>query len=102
MSTAGKYPRELGVKRPLPYTESLGQRIRLRLTELNMSQAELARRMKVCRAVVCRLCQGVNDPCLSTATSIAEVLGVRLEWLATGNGEMLQIANYALSDPEKH
>lgn len=87
MSITHKYQREAGVRQPTPFTQGLGERIRERLAELDWKQAVLARRAKITNSVVCRLCQGLNDPCLSTAVVVAEVLGLNLEWLATGNGQ---------------
>ena len=53
-----------------------GEKIkRIRLAQ-NMSQVELARRLNVAPANVCRLEQGQNDPSLRTLERVAEALGI--------------------------
>lgn len=57
-----------------------GKALRRILRELNVSQAELARRMDTSTAYVSQLCSGkIKEPSLSKAYEIADVLGVSVD-----------------------
>jgi transcriptional regulator with XRE-family HTH domain len=57
-----------------------GKALRLILRELDVSQADLARRMNTSTAYVSQLCSGkIKEPSLSKAFEIAEALGVSVD-----------------------
>lgn len=57
-----------------------GKALRYILRELDISQAELARRMNTSTAYVSQLCSGkIKEPSLSKAYEIADVLGVSVD-----------------------
>ncbi|MBR3223730.1 MAG: helix-turn-helix transcriptional regulator [Atopobiaceae bacterium] len=57
-----------------------GKALRSILRELDVSQAELARRMNTSTAYVSQLCSGkIKEPSLSKAYEIADVLGVSVD-----------------------
>lgn len=57
-----------------------GKALRRILRELDVSQAELARRMDTSTAYVSQLCSGkIKEPSLSKAYEIADVLGVSVD-----------------------
>lgn len=57
-----------------------GKALRSILRELDVSQAELARRMNTSTAYVSQLCSGkIKEPSLSRAYEIADVLGVSVD-----------------------
>ncbi len=57
-----------------------GKALRYILRELDVSQAELARRMDTSTAYVSQLCSGkIKEPSLSKAYEIADVLGVSVD-----------------------
>jgi len=57
-----------------------GKALRYILRELDVSQAELARRMNTSTAYVSQLCSGkIKEPSLSKAYEIADVLGVSVD-----------------------
>lgn len=57
-----------------------GRALRLILRELDVSQADLARRMGTSTAYISQLCSGkIKEPSLSKAFEIAEALGVSVD-----------------------
>lgn len=57
-----------------------GKALRRILRELDVSQAELARRMDTSTAYVSQLCSGkIKEPTLSKAYEIADALGVSVD-----------------------
>lgn len=57
-----------------------GKALRLILREVDVSQADLARRMNTSTAYVSQLCSGkIKEPSLSKAFEIAEALGVSVD-----------------------
>lgn len=57
-----------------------GKALRSILRELDVSQAELARRMETSTAYVSQLCSGkIKEPSLSKAYEIADALGVSVD-----------------------
>ena len=57
-----------------------GKALRRILRELDVSQAELARRMETSTAYVSQLCSGkIKEPSLSKAYEIADALGVSVD-----------------------
>ena len=57
-----------------------GKALRNILRELDVSQAELARRMETSTAYVSQLCSGkIKEPSLSKAYEIADALGVSVD-----------------------
>jgi transcriptional regulator with XRE-family HTH domain len=57
-----------------------GKALRLILRELDVSQADLARRMNTSTAYVSQICSGkIKEPSLSKAFEIAEALGVSVD-----------------------
>lgn len=60
-----------------------GKALRRILRELDVSQAELARRMDTSTAYVSQLCSGkIKEPTLSKAFEIADALGVSVDQFA--------------------
>lgn len=75
--------------------KTFSDRLSYALDKLNISQAELARRINVNRQAVQYLCvSGTNKS--KFAYHISEALGINVDWLAAGTGEMLLIES-----PEK-
>ncbi len=62
----------------------LGQRIAALRRENNMSQAELARRLKISPSAVGMYEQGRREPSAELMVSLAEELGVTTDYLLTG------------------
>ena len=60
---------------------SLGERIRERRIELNISQHGLADMVEVSAAMICQLERGTKAPSLQLGYKLAEVLKVSIEWL---------------------
>lgn len=57
-----------------------GKALRSILRELDVSQAELARRMETSTAYVSQLCSGkIKEPSLTKAYEIADALGVSVD-----------------------
>ena len=74
---------------------SLGDDVRWRREALGLSQAELARRIRVNRrapdrSYICRLEAGQVDPRLSTVRSLARALGVKPWMLLVELGESIR------------
>lgn len=60
-----------------------GKALRRILRELDVSQAELARRMGTSTAYVSQLCSGkIKEPTLSKAFEVADALGVSVDQFA--------------------
>jgi SOS-response transcriptional repressor LexA len=66
---------------------ALGERLKIARLEANISQTELAKDIGVSQAAVAALEKRNSKTCGYTA-QIAKTLNVRVEWLATGKGEM--------------
>ena len=77
---------------------TLGERIKRRRKELNMSQSELADKVGISYAQIGRYETKDVQPPAKTLTSIAEVLGLSPEFLLYGSTE--EKAKARLSDPE--
>jgi transcriptional regulator with XRE-family HTH domain len=68
--------------------QSIGERIAIARKLSGLSAAELGRRAKLSNAIVSMLEGGQReDPHVSTVTQIAAVLGARVEWLISGEGD---------------
>ncbi|PIQ46867.1 MAG: transcriptional regulator [Cytophagales bacterium CG12_big_fil_rev_8_21_14_0_65_40_12] len=78
--------------------DSLGDRIKGKRKELNMSQSELADRVGISYAQIGRYETKGAQPPAKTLTDIADALGVSPDFLIYGSAE--QKANIKLSDPE--
>lgn len=59
----------------------IGQRIKMRLSELGMQQKELAIKTGLTEASVCRYVKGERTPTLGNAKRIADALYVDVGWL---------------------
>ena len=68
--------------------ESFPGRLRKALVLNGLSQENLAVRMRKDTAQVNRWARGVNLPRPRTIRQIADALGIRMAWLAFGEGEM--------------
>lgn len=84
---------------------TIGERIAFARKLSGLSAAELGRRAKLSNAIVSMLEGGQReDPHVSTVTQIAAVLGVRVEWLISGDGpaptEKAVKAAVALTNPK--
>ena len=66
---------------------SLGERLKIARLEAKKTQSELAKETGVSQAAVAALEKRNSKTCGFTA-QFAKALGVKVEWLATGNGEM--------------
>ncbi|ABK46035.1 phage repressor protein, Serine peptidase, MEROPS family S24 [Magnetococcus marinus MC-1] len=71
---------------------TLGERLRMALDHVGMSQSELARRVGIRPQTVQHVCAGHTRRSGYTA-EFAQVLGVRPEWLAIGHGSLREFAN---------
>ena len=67
---------------------SMGERIRQARKELGMSQQAIGNRFDISRAAVAQWEAGDTNPNTSKLGALADVLGVRVEWLAIGKGPM--------------
>ena len=63
---------------------NIGERITALRKEKNISQTELAKRLKVSRQAVSKWEQGVSSPDTERLIQLAEILGTEVEYLATG------------------
>lgn len=71
-------------------TSTLASRITSRLSELGMTQAELARRCGVERSAVNQWVNGkVPNIRPDNLICVADTLGLEIRWLATGRGQRL-------------
>lgn len=59
---------------------TFGEKLKARLAEQNMTQLELSRRTGITPASVSKYIHNERFPNLKTASKIAEVLDVPLEW----------------------
>lgn len=66
---------------------SLGERLRIARLEQDVSQSDLAKQIGVSQAAVAALEKRNSKTCGYTA-QIAKALNIKVEWLATGQGEM--------------
>lgn len=60
---------------------SIGQRIGIRLSEVNKSQQELAEALALSRAAISLYCSDSRKPNFSTIVKIAEFLDTNVGWL---------------------
>lgn len=67
----------------------LESRIKEARERLGWSQADLARRMHVAQPTVSGWEAGKKSPRVRILARLAGILGVSIEWLSTGRGEML-------------
>lgn len=67
---------------------SMGDRIRLARKELGVSQQAIGNRFEISRAAVAQWEAGDTGPNTPRLGILADMLGVRLEWLVTGQGPM--------------
>lgn len=74
------------------------ERIKQARGERGWSQAELARRMFVTQPSVAEWESGRKTPHMKNLVRLAKLLGVGLEWLSTGRGEMHPSLTQAESD----
>jgi transcriptional regulator with XRE-family HTH domain len=77
---------------------SLGDRIKLKRKELNMSQSELADKVGISYAQIGRYETKDVQPPAKTLTAIADALGVSPDFLIYGSSD--EKAKTKLSDPE--
>lgn len=68
--------------------ETLSERIVLALTQLNISQTELARRIGVSQQAIQHICKNKLNYSKFTF-EIASALNINIVWLATGEGSMI-------------
>lgn len=67
---------------------TVGERLRARRIQLEITQAELGRRAGLTRQTVNGIeCGFVAAPTIETAAQLAKALMVDFEWLATGEGK---------------
>mgnify|MGYP001585774291 CR=1 FL=1 len=74
------------------------ERIKRARGERGWSQAELARRMSVTQPSVAEWESGRKAPNMKNLMSLAKLLGVGLEWLSTGRGEMRSPPAYSVDE----
>lgn len=74
------------------------ERIKRARQERGWSQAELARRMSVTQPSVAEWESGRKAPHMKNLVRLAKLLGVGLEWLSTGRGELRPSA-LSVSEP---
>lgn len=67
--------------------ESVGERVLFRRTEISMSQEELGKRLGVSQQAIHKLEAGITQKMRDMA-KMAEILGVRVEWLLYGEEPM--------------
>lgn len=63
---------------------NIGERITALRKEMNISQAELAKRLNVSRQAVSKWEQGTSSPDTERLIQLAEILDTEVEYLATG------------------
>ncbi len=81
---------------------SIASRITQARKTRGLSQARLAERMKISRGACGHWERGKASPSTVHLTSLAQILNVRFEWLATGNGAMDTTYSVEESAPEKY
>ncbi len=80
-----------GVRKGL-HMKTFGERLRYARHRWGLDQGTLATRAEVGVATI-RRCEGdAFGPRLSTAQKLADALQVRVEWLLTGDGDMVTLA----------
>ena len=67
--------------------ESIGERIKLKRKELNLTQLELAKKLNVTDRAVSKWEQGEGNPDLTLIPEIAKILNVSLDYLIIGKEE---------------
>lgn len=68
--------------------KTIGERVRARRLQLEITQAELGRRADYSRQTINTIeCGFVEHPSIPTVAAIAKALMVDFEWLATGEGK---------------
>ena len=65
---------------------SISTRILSARMKASLTQAQLAQRLGIHRSAVAQWELGSTNPSLMHLTQIADIVGVRLDWLATGRG----------------
>jgi transcriptional regulator with XRE-family HTH domain len=70
-------------------TDSFGSRLRFARQRWKLSQDELADKAGLGVATIRRSENGYFDPRLSTAQKLADALQVRVEWLLTGDADVM-------------
>ncbi|MCR4297841.1 MAG: helix-turn-helix domain-containing protein [Gallionella sp.] len=75
------------------------ERIKQARLERGWSQEELARRMSVTQPSVAEWESGRKAPHMKNLMRLAKLLGVAIEWLSTGRGEMHPPPPLAVSEP---
>lgn len=75
----------------------MGNRIRRRRKQLDMSQRELARRCKLDSVTMWRYEMGRMSPSTKSLQRIAKVLGVTTDWLLSGRAPMQGRTQIALA-----
>jgi len=82
----------------------IGERLRRKREDLGWSQSELARRMVVAgwsgysQMAVSRTEANSRTPRLDEAAGLAQLLGVKIDWLATGDSEQQTPYDHGYSD----
>jgi SOS-response transcriptional repressor LexA len=80
----------------IPYYDcnmnNFGDRVRLRRDQLGMSQDDLGRAAGISQSTVAQIERGRNQG-TKHILNLGKALKVRAEWLQTGRGEMLQVAD---------
>lgn len=75
-------------------TTTLGDRVKIAREAAGLSMTELARRLNVSKQVVWAWENGgIKDPKLIHTLAIRDVLGISIDWLVYGKGEMREDQN---------
>ncbi len=68
--------------------DTIGERLRFLRKRLGLSQKEMAQKLGISRVALARYENNKRYPDTAILAKIAQILGVSLDWLVTGKGEM--------------
>jgi len=77
------------MERRQPMTDNFGSRLQFVRKKWNLTQDQLADHAAVGVATIRRMENGYFDPRLSTAQRLADALQVRVDWLLTGDADVM-------------
>ena len=73
-----------------PELEKIGRRLAAAMAYRNVKPSRIAAKSGITRQTLWRYETGQTKPDLMTMAKVANTLGIRLEWLATGKEPMLE------------
>lgn len=80
--------------------QDIGKRIDKRMTELNLSNVEVAKRVGLSKVAVGKWRKGETEPTGTNLTKLVAILGVSAEYLTTGDERQVSPIRMAVNDPD--